>query len=34
MALGEISPIELLDTGEGARMVNDLLSNIEYGFYS
>ncbi|TFF35908.1 type II RES/Xre toxin-antitoxin system antitoxin [Mucilaginibacter psychrotolerans] len=34
MALGEVSPIELLDTGEGARMVNDLLSNIEYGFYS
>ncbi|MBD1364240.1 DUF2384 domain-containing protein [Mucilaginibacter sp. ZT4R22] len=34
MALGDVSPIELLDTGEGARMVNDLLSNIEYGFYS
>jgi putative toxin-antitoxin system antitoxin component (TIGR02293 family) len=34
LALGDVSPIELLDTGEGARMVNDLLSNIEYGFYS
>ena len=34
MALGDVPPIELLDTGEGARMVNDLLSNIEYGFYS
>lgn len=34
MALGDISPIELLDTSEGARMVNNVLTQIEYGFYS
>ena len=34
IALGDVSPIALLDTGEGARMVNDLLSQIEYGFVS
>lgn len=34
MALGDKQPLELLDTSEGLRMVNDLLSQIEYGFYS
>jgi putative toxin-antitoxin system antitoxin component (TIGR02293 family) len=34
MALGEKSPMELLDTSEGVRIVNNLLYNIEYGFYS
>ena len=34
MALGNKQPIELLDTGEGLRMVDDLLAQIEYGFYS
>ena len=34
MALGEQIPVDLLDTAEGFRMVNDLLSQIEYGFYS
>lgn len=34
MALGDKQPIELLDTGEGLRMVDDLLAQIEYGFYS
>ena len=33
-ALGMKSPMSLLDTTEGFRMVNDLLSRIEYGFYS
>lgn len=28
------SPIDLLDTVEGFRMVDDLLSQIEYGFFS
>jgi putative toxin-antitoxin system antitoxin component (TIGR02293 family) len=34
MALGMQVPVSLLDTAEGFRMVNDLLSQIEYGFYS
>jgi putative toxin-antitoxin system antitoxin component (TIGR02293 family) len=34
MALGREVPLTLLDTSEGFRMVNDLLSQIEYGFYS
>jgi putative toxin-antitoxin system antitoxin component (TIGR02293 family) len=34
MALGMEIPLQLLDTSEGFRMVNDLLSQIEYGFYS
>jgi len=33
-ALEMQSPLNLLDTSEGFRMVNDLLSRIEYGFYS
>jgi len=33
-ALGMKSSLSLLDTTEGFRMVNDLLSRIEYGFYS
>ena len=33
-ALGGKNPIEILDTIEGFRMVEDLLSQIEYGFYS
>jgi putative toxin-antitoxin system antitoxin component (TIGR02293 family) len=34
MALGMQVPISLLDTSEGFRLVNDVLSQIEYGFYS
>ncbi len=34
LALGEKSPLELLDTIEGFRLVNDVLAQIEYGFYS
>jgi len=34
MALGMEVPLSLLDTTEGFRMVNDVLSQIEYGFYS
>lgn len=34
MALGLQAPISLLDTSEGFRLVNDVLSQIEYGFYS
>jgi putative toxin-antitoxin system antitoxin component (TIGR02293 family) len=34
MALGGTVPLTLLDTAEGFRMINDLLSQIEYGFYS
>jgi putative toxin-antitoxin system antitoxin component (TIGR02293 family) len=34
MALGMEVPLTLLDTSEGFRMVNDVLSQIEYGFYS
>ena len=34
MALGMEVPLALLDTSEGFRMVNDVLSQIEYGFYS
>lgn len=34
MALGMQVPVSLLDTTEGFRLVNDLLSQIEYGFYS
>lgn len=33
-AFGMQKPSDLLDTSEGFRMVNDLLSQIEYGFYS
>ncbi len=33
-ALGMKSALSLLDTTEGFRMANDLLSRIEYGFYS
>ena len=34
LALGNQSPLQLLDTAEGYRLVDDLLSQIEYGFYS
>jgi putative toxin-antitoxin system antitoxin component (TIGR02293 family) len=34
LALGEKTPLELLDTIEGFRLVDDLLAQIEYGFYS
>ena len=34
LALGNVAPVDMLDTGEGLRMVDNLLSNIEYGFYS
>ncbi len=34
LALGEKSPLELLDTIEGFRLVDDVLAQIEYGFYS
>ena len=34
MALGMQTPVSLLDTAEGFRIINDLLSQIEYGFYS
>lgn len=33
-ALGDHSPLALLDTAEGVRLVDDLLAQIEYGFYS
>lgn len=34
LALGNHTPFDLLDTTEGVRLVDDLLSQIEYGFYS
>ena len=34
MALGGQIPLTLLDTTEGFRMVNDLLAQVEIGFYS
>lgn len=34
VALGNQVPLNLLDTTEGFRMVNELLSQVEYGFYS
>jgi putative toxin-antitoxin system antitoxin component (TIGR02293 family) len=34
MALGNQVPLDMLDTTEGFRMVNDLLSQVEYGFFS
>jgi len=34
VALGNHTPLQLLDTTEGLRLVDDLLSQIEYGFYS
>jgi len=34
LALGEKSPLELLDTIEGFRLVDNVLAQIEYGFYS
>jgi putative toxin-antitoxin system antitoxin component (TIGR02293 family) len=34
MALGDKVPLAILDTSEGMRLVDDLLSQIEYGFYS
>jgi putative toxin-antitoxin system antitoxin component (TIGR02293 family) len=34
MALGNEIPLDMLDTTEGFRMVNDLLSQVEYGFFS
>ena len=34
LALGEKFPLELLDTIEGFRLVDNLLAQIEYGFYS
>ena len=33
-ALGNKAPLEISDTSEGLRLVEDLLSQIEYGFYS
>lgn len=34
IALGDQSPLQLLDTTEGVRYVDDLLTQIEHGFYS
>ena len=34
LALGNHTPLQLLDTTEGVRLVDDLLSQIEHGFYS
>jgi len=34
IALGNKTPLEILDTTEGMRLVDDLLFQIEYGFYS
>jgi putative toxin-antitoxin system antitoxin component (TIGR02293 family) len=34
LALGNKTPLDILDTTEGMRLVEDLLSQIEYGFYS
>lgn len=34
VALGGRVPMDLLDTTEGVRLVDDLLTQIEYGFYS
>ena len=34
LALGEKTPLELLDTIEGFRLVENVLAQIEYGFYS
>ena len=34
LALGNHTPLELLDTTEGVRLVDDLLTQIEFGFYS
>ncbi|OOQ61038.1 type II RES/Xre toxin-antitoxin system antitoxin [Mucilaginibacter pedocola] len=34
LAIGNVAPVDLLDTGEGLRLVNNLLTSIEYGFYS
>lgn len=34
LALGNKTPLSLLDTSFGARMVTDLLGRIEYGVYS
>jgi putative toxin-antitoxin system antitoxin component (TIGR02293 family) len=34
VALGNKTPLEILDTTEGLRLVDDLLYQIEYGFYS
>lgn len=34
VALGNRTPLSLLDTSFGARMVTDLLGRIEYGVYS
>lgn len=34
LALGNHSPLQTLDTTEGVRLVDDLLSQIEHGFYS
>ena len=34
IALNDKPPIEMLDTVEGFRLVDDVLSQIEYGFYS
>jgi putative toxin-antitoxin system antitoxin component (TIGR02293 family) len=34
LALGDKVPLAILDTSEGMRLVDHLLSQIEYGFYS
>lgn len=34
LAVGDKTPLELLDTSEGTRLVDDVLSQIEHGFYS
>lgn len=34
LALGEKTPLALLDTIEGFRLVDNLLAQVEYGFYS
>ena len=34
MSFGMQTPLSLLDTSEGFRQINDLLSQIEYGYYS
>jgi putative toxin-antitoxin system antitoxin component (TIGR02293 family) len=34
VALGNYAPLEILDTTEGLRLVDNLLMQIEFGFYS
>jgi len=34
LALNDHTPLDILDTNEGLRLVDDLLMQIEFGFYS